>query len=70
MSAVPRLAAETFDHRKQAHLKAGVARLLESGRLPDGRELPRLPLSLDLAIVEPAAADGRTVRLYRDALAG
>jgi putative endonuclease len=64
------LAAETFDHRKQAHLKAGVARLLESGRLPDGRELPRLPLSLDLAIVEPAAAGGRTVRLYRDALAG
>src|SRR5664279_4827607 len=47
------LAEETFDYRKRAHLKAGIARLLERGQLPDGQVLPRLPISLDLAVVEP-----------------
>jgi Holliday junction resolvase-like predicted endonuclease len=64
------LAEETFDHRKQAHLKAGVARLLEAGCLPDGHALPRLPLALDLAIVEPGAGGRPVVRLYRNALGG
>ena len=49
------LAEETFDERKRAHLKAGIARLLELGSLPGGDELPRLPLALDLAVVEPGA---------------
>jgi putative endonuclease len=60
---------ETFDYRKRAHLRAGVARLLERGQLPDGVPLPRLPISLDLAVVEPGK-DGARVCLYRDALAG
>ena len=63
------LVEETFDYRKRAHLRAGVARLLERGCLPDGAELPRLPISLDLAVVEPGEG-GPLVRLYRDALAG
>jgi Holliday junction resolvase-like predicted endonuclease len=64
------LPEETFDHRKRAHLRAGVARLLERGQLPGGQVLPRLPISLDLAIVEPGEGGEAQVRLYLDALAG
>jgi Holliday junction resolvase-like predicted endonuclease len=63
------LPEETFDYRKRAHLRAGVARLLERGQLPDGSDLPRLPISLDLAVVEPGPGGAPRVRLYRDALA-
>lgn len=63
------LAEESFDHRKRAHLKAGIARLLEDGRLPGGSELPRLPLALDLAIVEPGPEGRPSARLYRNVLA-
>ena len=64
------LPEETFDYRKRAHLRAGVARLLERGQLPGGAELPRLPISLDLAVVEPGEGGAPRVRLYRDALSG
>jgi putative endonuclease len=64
------LPEETFDYRKRTHLRAGVARLLERGRLPNGQALPRLPISLDLAVVEPGEGGVARVRLYRDALAG
>jgi Holliday junction resolvase-like predicted endonuclease len=64
------LPEETFDYRKRAHLRAGVARLLERGQLPDGQVLPRLPISLDLAVVEPGQGGTPRARLYRDALAG
>ncbi len=64
------LPEETFDYRKRAHLRAGVARLLERGQLPDGSDLPSLPISLDLAVVEPGPGGAPRVRLYRDALAG
>jgi Holliday junction resolvase-like predicted endonuclease len=64
------LPEETFDYRKRAHLRAGVARLLERGQLPDGSDLPRLPISLDLAVVEPGPGGAPRVRLYRHALAG
>lgn len=63
------LAEETFDYRKRAHLKAGIARLLEAGQLPGGERLPHLPLGLDLAVVEPGAGGRPAVRLYRNALA-
>ena len=65
------LPEETFDYRKRAHLRAGVGRLLEEGRLPDGADLPALPIALDLAVVEPGGASGGApvVRLHRDALA-
>jgi Holliday junction resolvase-like predicted endonuclease len=61
------LPEETFDYRKRAHLRAGVGRLLESGRLPGGDELPRFPVALDLAVVEPAVPEP-VVRFHRDAL--
>jgi putative endonuclease len=62
------LAEESFDNRKRAHLRAGVARLLEAGSLPGGIALPHLPLALDLAVVEPGDEGRPRVRLYRDAL--
>ena len=68
------LPEETFDYRKRAHLRAGVGRLLEAGRLPGGAELPRLPIALDLVVVEPGGLDGSrgthspVMRLHRDAL--
>ncbi len=62
------LVEETFDFRKRAHLRAGIARLLELGCLPDGTALPALPFAVDLAVVEPRAGGALTARLYRDAL--
>jgi Holliday junction resolvase-like predicted endonuclease len=70
-------AEETFDHRKRTRLRIGIARLLEAGCLPDGSALPRLPVAVDLAVVEPRAQGPRAgslraaqpaVRLYRNVL--
>src|SRR3989442_15281850 len=47
------LPEETFDHRKRVHLWTAAMRLVEHGRLPDGRELPALPFRIDLVAVEP-----------------
>ena len=63
-------AEETFNYRKRAHLRRGIARLVEAGCLPDGTDLPPLPLALDLAVVEPAVGGVMSVRLYRDVLSG
>ena len=64
------LAEETFDYRKTANLRRGLARLIEAGCLPTGEALPRLPIAIDLSVVEPGP-DGRPrARLYRDALGG
>jgi putative endonuclease len=54
------LAEETLDHRKRAHLRMAIGRLLEDG-LPGGVALPRLPLRVDLVVVEP----GGRVRHHR-----
>ena len=55
------LPEETVDGRKRARLhRAGYA-LREAGLLPDGREVPGLPLRFDLIVVEP----GNRVRHYR-----
>jgi Holliday junction resolvase-like predicted endonuclease len=62
------LAEETFDSRKRARLVAGLGRMLEAGSLPDGTELPRLPIALHLAVVVPGPKGRPTVKLYRDAL--
>jgi len=63
------LAEETFDHRKRAHLRTAVGRLLEDG-LPDGRSVPRLPIRIDLVVVEPpaSAAGAPRMRHHRNAL--
>jgi Holliday junction resolvase-like predicted endonuclease len=64
------LAEETVDHRKQALLRRGVGQLLEAGKLPDGTALPHLPISVDMAVVEPNATGRPSARLLRDVLAG
>ena len=64
------LPEETVDRRKQARLRAGFARLLERGCLPDGSALPALPVAVDVAVVEPGPMGTPTARLFRDALSG
>ncbi|MGD0249096.1 MAG: YraN family protein [Candidatus Limnocylindrales bacterium] len=64
------LPEETLDYRKRAQLRLGIARLLDAGHLPDGSALPRLPIALDLAVVEPGPGGTPAARLYRDALGG
>lgn len=64
------LGEETFDWRKRAHLRAAVGRLHELGSLADGTALPRLPVRIDLVVVEPGKRAGPPmVRHHRDALA-
>jgi len=48
------LAEETVDWRKRAHLRAAIGRLVDDG-LPDGAPFARLPLRVDLIVVEPAS---------------
>jgi Holliday junction resolvase-like predicted endonuclease len=57
------LPEETVDRRKLAHLRAGVGRLLEAGRLPDGTVLPDLPIRLDLVVVEPSSQASGELRV-------
>jgi Holliday junction resolvase-like predicted endonuclease len=57
------LPEETVDRRKLAHLRAGIGRLLEAGRLPDGTILPDLPIRLDLVVVEPPSLPGGPARV-------
>ena len=57
------LPEETVYHRKLAHLRAGVGRLLEAGRLPDGTVLPDLPIRLDLVVLEPPSQRGGPARV-------
>jgi putative endonuclease len=56
------LAEETLDHRKRAHLRAAIGRLLEDG-LPGGAVLPRLPFRVDLVVVEPPPRAGAPQRI-------
>jgi putative endonuclease len=68
------VAEETFDWRKRGHLRAAVGRLAESNGLPDGTALPRLPIRIDLVVVEPGEGQGGglvspRIRHHRDALA-
>jgi putative endonuclease len=51
------LADESLDHRKRTHLRTSIARLLEDG-LPEHESLPRLPIRVDLVVVEPAFSAG------------
>jgi putative endonuclease len=56
------LPEETLDRAKRAHLRAGLAWLLASGRLPDGAPVPALPVRVDLVVVEPPGRPGDTAR--------
>jgi putative endonuclease len=53
------LAEESLDHRKRAHLRAAIGRLLADG-LPAGT-VPSLPIRVDLVVVEP----GDRIRHHR-----
>ena len=57
------LPEETVDHRKRARLRAAVHGLLEEGVLPPGTPLPRLPVRIDLVVVEPPASPGDAIRV-------
>jgi Holliday junction resolvase-like predicted endonuclease len=57
------LGEETFDRRKQAHLRIALGRLVESGALPDGVALPRAPFRIDLIVIEPPVQAGHPARL-------
>jgi putative endonuclease len=65
------LPEETLDYRKRGHLRAAVGRLLEDG-LPGGAAVPRLPVRVDLVVVEPGEGPDSPPRIrhHRDALAG
>ncbi len=58
------LPEETVDHRKRARVRAAAYGLLDHGLLPDGEPLPRLPLRVDLVVVEP----GDRMRHHRHAM--
>ena len=63
------LPEETFDHRKRAHVRAGVARLIDAGAIPGGPVLPSLPPAVDLVVVEPGLLGGPPrIRHLRDVL--
>jgi putative endonuclease len=60
------LAEETLDRRKRRALHRGIVALLAAGQLPDGTPLPRHPLRVDLAVVEPPGPSGHLrVRHHR-----
>jgi putative endonuclease len=55
------LPEETVDQRKRSRLRRAAIGLADRGTLPDGSPLPRLPLRLDLVVVEP----GDLIRHHR-----
>lgn len=62
------LAEESVDFRKRARLRAAAFALLERGSIgSEGAPLPRLPLRIDLVVVEPGptAREGPRVRHHR-----
>jgi putative endonuclease len=62
------LPEETVDHRKRTHVRMATYGLLDRGVLPDGVNLPRLPVRFDLVVVEPGAGGGEPrVRHHRAA---
>ena len=55
------LPEETVDHRKLTRLRSAAHALRAEGRLPDGTPWPRLPIRLDIVVIEP----GKPLRHYR-----
>jgi putative endonuclease len=65
------LPEETVDWRKRRQVRLAALALLDRG-LPDGRELPALPLRFDLVVVEPPSGPGQEprVRHHRHVVGG
>ena len=63
---------ESFGWRKRRDVRRAAFGLLDAGRLPDGRPLPRLPLRFDLVLVEPSPARGQPdlIRHHRHVVGG
>ena len=59
------LAEETFDHRKRRRVWRAIATLRELEHLPDGTVLPRIPVRVDLVVVEPPERGGDQPRIRR-----
>ncbi len=57
------LPEETLDWRKLGHLRRGLGRLLEDGRVANGPLLPDASPRIDLVVVEPPAERGGHVRV-------
>jgi putative endonuclease len=57
------LPEETVDHRKRTRVRAAAYGLLDRGVLPDGAQVPHLPLRFDLVVVEPPARPGGEIRV-------
>jgi putative endonuclease len=57
------LAEETVDFRKRGRMRTAIGWLLDRGCLPDGTWLPRLPLRIDLVVVEPPERRGGRLRM-------
>lgn len=59
------LAEESLDHRKRAALRRAVGTLRSAGALPDGRQLPALPIRVDLVAIDPGPDGAPSVRHHR-----
>jgi putative endonuclease len=59
------LPEETFPGVKARRVLAAALGLRATGILPDGRPLPRLPLRIDLVVVEPGPGARLAVRHHR-----
>jgi putative endonuclease len=57
------LPEETVDFRKRGRLRTAVTWLLDRGCLPNGTWLPRLPIRIDLVVVEPPERRGGKLRM-------
>ena len=63
------LPEETVDHRKRSRLRAAAFQLLDRGSI-GGLVLPRLPLRIDLVVVEPPPVPGGRSRVRHHRAAG
>jgi putative endonuclease len=59
------LAEETLDYRKRKALRRAVAALRDAGQLPDGTQLPPLPLRVDLVALDVGPDGTPSVRHHR-----
>lgn len=62
------LAEETFDYAKRRRIRRAMFGLVGLGAVPDGTRLPRLPVAIDLVVVEPGNGpdDPPRIRHHRD----
>jgi Holliday junction resolvase-like predicted endonuclease len=57
------LPEETVDFHKRGRMRTAIGWLLDRGCLPDGTWLPRMPVRIDLVVVEPPERPRGRLRL-------